>query len=127
MNEVEKSVKVEEEQVGDATVQTKSVETSADSSSRQSANKAIQIIYYIAGVLSLIIGVRLLLVLFGARSVGVVNFVYQVTEPFVSPFYGIFGKTIAYGASRLELESILAIVTVGVITFIIVGFVRLLK
>lgn len=127
MDDEQKTVKVEEEQVGDSTVQTQSVETAKDSSSRHSANKTLQVIYYLAGVLSLIIGVRFILLLIGARSIGIVTFVYQITEPFVSLFYGIFGRTIAYGTSRFEVESLLAVATIGIVTFIITGFVRLLK
>lgn len=127
MDDVSKTVKVEEEQVGDAKVQTQSVETNSSDSSRHAANKGIQVVYYLAGVLSLLIGVRFILFLLGANNVGIVSFIYGLTQPFVTPFYGIFGRTITYGVSGLEIESILAIIAIGVVTFIIVGFTRLLK
>ncbi len=127
MDNVSKTVKVEEEEVGDQTVQTKTVESDSDNSGRQAANKGIQIVYYLAGVLALLIGIRFLLILLGARNTGIVNFVYQLTQPFVSPFYGIFGQTIAYGSSRLEFESLLAVIFLGVILVIVTGFIRLLK
>jgi len=126
MDDQAKTVKVEEEQVGDEVVQTQSVETASKDSSRHAANKSIQVIYYIAGVLALLIGIRFVLYLLGANNVGIVSFLYTITQPFVAPFYGIFGRTITYGA-RIEIESILAIVAIGVVTFIIVGFTRLLK
>ncbi len=126
MEDEAKTVKVEEEQVGDEVVQTKSVENSSKDSSRHAANKGIQIIYYIAGVLALLVGIRFILYLLGANNVGIVSFIYSITQPFVAPFYGIFGRTITYGA-RIELESLIAIVAIGVVTFIIVGFTRLLK
>lgn len=127
MDNVSKTVKVEEEKVGDETVQTRSVESASNDSSRHAANKGIQILYYIAGVLSLLIGVRFILFLLGARNVGIVNFLYDITQPFVAPFYGIFGRAVTYGSSRLEIESILAVVAIGVVTFIITGFIRILK
>ena len=127
MDDVSKTTKVEEEQVGDEVVQTQSVETASKDSSRHAANKGIQIIYYIAGVLALLIGVRFILYLLGANNVGIVNFIYSITQPFVTPFYGIFGRSITYGVSGLEIESILAIIAIGVVTFIVVGFTRLLK
>jgi hypothetical protein len=127
MDDVSKTVKVEEEKVGDEVVQTRSVESASNDSSRHAANKGIQIVYYLAGVLALLIGIRFILFLLGARNVGVFNILYQVTQPFVAPFYGIFGNTVTYGSSRLEMESILAVIAIGVVTFIIAGFVRLLK
>lgn len=127
MDDVSKTVKVEEEQVGDAVVQTQSVETASKDSSRHAANKGIQIVYYIAGVLALLLGIRLILFLLGANNTGIVYILYQLTQPFVTPFYGVFGKTIVYSGSRLEMESLLAIIAIGVFTFIITGFVRLLK
>ena len=127
MDDVAKTVKVEEEQVGDEVVQTQSVETASSDSGRHAANKGIQIVYYLAGVLSLLIGIRFILFLLGANNVGIVSFIYNLTQPFVTPFYGIFGREITYGVPGLEIESILAIIAIGVVTFIVVGFTRLLK
>lgn len=120
------TVRVDRSEVGDEVVETTSVAPTGGNATH-SANKSIQIIEYLAGVIALIIGIRFVLLLLGARSTGVVRFIYQMTEPLVAPFYGILGQSITYGPARLELASVLALVAIGVIMFIIIGFVRLLK
>ncbi len=122
---VGETVQVDRQEVGDEVVQTTSV--TPGSTNTHSANKSIQIVQYLAGVLALLVGVRFVLLLLGARNTGIVQFVYQITEPFVAPYYGILGQSVTYGPARFEVASILAVVGIGVIAFIIIGFIRLLK
>ena len=122
---VGETVQVDRQEVGDSVVQTTSVTPA--STDTHSANKSIQVIQYLAGVLALLVGVRFVLILLGARNTGIVQFVYQITEPFVAPYYGILGQTVSYGPARFEVASILSVLGIAVITFIVIGFIRLLK
>lgn len=89
------------------------------------SNPIAAVVYYIAGLISLILAIRFLLIFLGANNTGVVNWVYQITQPFVAPFYGIFGKTALYGNARIEWESLFAIIAIGIISYAIVGFLGL--
>lgn len=88
---------------------------------------AEQIVTFISGIVVLFLGLRFLLLFIGVNNTGIVNFVYQLTQPFVSPFYGIMGGTILYGSARIEWESLLAIIAVGIITYILVGLFRIIS
>lgn len=87
----------------------------------------IQVVYYLAGVVSLLLGLRFILILVGANNTGFVSWVFQITQPFVSPFYGILGNSIIYDTARIEWESLFAIVVVGIVAYIIAGFLRLFR
>lgn len=90
------------------------------------STKIISLIYYIASVLSLFIGLRFILLLVGARGNSVVNVIYSLTEPLVSPFRGVSVQSISFGTARFEIESIIAILAIGIVAFILAGLVRLL-
>jgi hypothetical protein len=126
MTSTDRTVRVDTQEVGDEVVQSTTVAPN-DTTSTHSANKSIQIVKYIAGVIALLIGVRFVLLLLGARNTGIVQFVYSMTEPFVAPYYGILGQTISYGPARVETASIFALIGVAIIAFIVIGFIRLLK
>jgi hypothetical protein len=85
------------------------------------------VVYYVVGIVALLLGVRFLFQLLGANNVGIVTFVYQVTEPFVAPFYGSLGNTVLYGNARIEWESLFAIIAVAIIGYIVAGFVRVIS
>lgn len=53
-----------------------------------------QLIYWVAGVIETILAFRFALLLFGANpSAGFVQFIYQISAPFMSPFAAVFGAT----------------------------------
>ena len=104
-----------------------SVDNDTVQETNPAASMAIQIVYYLAGVISLLLGLRFVLFLLGANNTGIVNWVFQITQPFVSPFYGIFGNTILYGDARIEWESLVAIIAIGIIAYIVAGFLRLFR
>lgn len=68
-----------------------------------------RVVWFIAGLISVIIALRFVLLLLGAnRGAGFTDFVYSLSAPFVAPFVGIFGEP-AYGTSVFEVSSLLAI------------------
>lgn len=118
---------IEEQQVGDQTEITTSRQVESPAASR-ATNKLIQVVYFIVGVINVLLALRLVLQLLGAsRASGFVDFIYSLTEPLVAPFYGVFQTTVSYGVSRLELESLLAIVIYSLVAWGIASLIRLAK
>ncbi|MGH7217985.1 MAG: YggT family protein [Candidatus Microsaccharimonas sp.] len=69
-----------------------------------------RIVWYIAGLISVIIALRFIFLLLGAsREAGFTDFIYSISAPFVAPFVGIFGEP-TYGVSVFEISSVLAII-----------------
>lgn len=70
---------------------------------------AQRIVWFIVGLISVIIAIRFALLLLGAnREAGFTDFIYSLSAPFVAPFVGIFGEPV-YGQSVFEVSSVLAI------------------
>lgn len=71
---------------------------------------AQRVVWFIAGLISIIIALRFVFLLLGAnRGADFTDFVYSLSAPFVAPFVGIFGEP-TYGTSVFEVSSLLAIV-----------------
>jgi len=122
MTETEQTTEVNETttQPNGAEVQNRSV-----SRSTQLSGIAIvqRIIWFIVGVIDVLIAIRFALLLLGAnQSAGFVDFIYGITGIFVAPFVGIFGEP-TYGKFMFEWSSLLAI---AVYTLIAWGIVKLL-
>jgi hypothetical protein len=83
-----------------------------------SANRGNAWIWYIAGVIDLLIALRLIFKLFGAHPVGFADFLYRITAPFVAPFTGIFPAPTVEG-SYFETAALVAIVVYAIIAWII--------
>lgn len=86
------------------------------------------IVYTLVGVLEALLGIRLLLALFGANpSNAFANFIYDVSQPFVAPFQGLFNYTFEGGVSRFEIETLVAMIVYALVGWIIVSIVGLAK
>jgi hypothetical protein len=73
-------------------------------------------IYLIGGILLSLLALRVIFALLGANpDNGIADFVYSITYPFVAPFFGLFGYDVQYGVSRLEIETIVAMLVYGLI------------
>ena len=71
---------------------------------------AQRVVWFIVGVICIIIALRFVFLLLGAnRGADLTGFIYSVSAPLVAPFTGIFGEPV-YGRSVFEISSILAIV-----------------
>jgi hypothetical protein len=97
--------------------------------SRDSASagfKAEQIVYLIFGILEAILGLRVVLSLLGANQANsFAHMVYAVSYPLVAPFFGLFGYQFQAGVSRLEIETIVAMVVYAILGWIIVKLVNI--
>lgn len=74
---------------------------------------ARRVVSLLFGILAVLIGLRILLLLLVAnQSNAIVDFVYNVTEPFVAPFRGILSiETVSPGgASVLDVGAVVALV-----------------
>lgn len=92
------------------------------------ASRAEQLIYLVLGVLEAILGLRVVLSLLGANaSNGFANLIYSISYPFVSPFFGLFRYQFQAGVSRLEIETIVAMIVYGLVAWGIVQFTRIAR
>ena len=89
--------------------------------------RAIHLVWFLAGLIDVIVGLRFLLKLFGAAPAApFVSLVYGVSEPLVAPFRGIFPTT-GQGAFVMEPASLVAILIYPLIAAGIVRIVRILS
>lgn len=74
--------------------------------------RTYQVIWYILGVIEVVLAFRVLLKLLGASTLsGFTNFIYAVSDPFALPFAGILGVS----ASTLIAMAVYAIVAYGLV------------
>lgn len=73
-------------------------------------NKAAQVVWFIFGVLTALLLLRVVLSLMGANTENsFASFIYTVTNPFVSPFRGLLQQgEFQAGISRFEFETLVA-------------------
>lgn len=87
---------------------------------------AERVIYLLGGILIALLAIRFLLSLLGAnRGSGFADFIYTVTHPFVSPFFGLFNYREQFGVSRFEFETLIAIVVYAIIMAILARLVTI--
>lgn len=89
------------------------------------------IIWFIVGIIAVIIIVRFVLLLFGARTgVPFVDFWYGLSAPLIAPFAGMFGNIDTYNVytgMRVELESPVALIIYSLLGYLVVLGIRLLR
>ena len=89
-------------------------------------NVAERIVWYIAGVLLVLLGFRFLLSLLGANTTnGFANFIYSASHPFVAPFFNLFSYNTSYGTSRFEIYTLVAMLVYAVVAWGIARLVTL--
>lgn len=116
MDEVGKTTEVRTTNAvdGDDTVRRESVRTATTSDGRVVAQR---IVWYIAGVIIVLLALRLLLFLLGAnRDSGFVDFIYNISAVFAAPFSGIFPAP-TYGQFFFDTASLVAIVVYALVAW----------
>jgi len=89
--------------------------------------RTYQIIWYILGVIEVVLAFRFMLKLLGANSQsGFTNFIYAVSDPFALPFAGILGIT-GGTVSFLEWSTLVAMAVYAVVAYGIVALIQLVK
>ncbi len=89
-------------------------------------NVAERVVWYIAGVLLVLLGFRFVLSLLGANTTNsFANFIYNTSHPFVSPFFSLFSYKTNYGVSKFEIYTLVAMIFYAVVAFGIAKLVTL--
>lgn len=94
------------------------------SNAAQVGDKIEQIIMLTYLFVAALLAFRFALGLFGARQTPFVEFVRDITIPFMLPFEGMFGTTPSVGYYSIEFEVIVAIIVYALVFF---GLGRLVK
>lgn len=81
-------------------------------------------IWYIVGVINILLLLRIVFYLFGARSVGFTELLYNSTNIFVAPFRGIFSNPSIEG-SYFDASALIAIIVYTVIGWLVVRLIDL--
>jgi YggT family protein len=85
-----------------------------------------RVIYFIGGFIMAMIALRILLSLLGAnRGNAFASLIYNISYPFVAPFFGLFNYDMQYGVARFEFESVVALIVWGLITVAIARLVTI--
>ena len=89
--------------------------------------RTYQIIWYILGVIEVLLAFRFVLKLLGASTYsGFTNFIYSVSDPLALPFAGILGIT-STSASVLEWSTLIAMSVYAVVAYGLVELLQLIK
>ena len=88
-----------------------------------------RLIIFLFGLIELIIGLRIILLLFAAReSNDLVAAIYNISEIFVAPFRGIFGiAEVQAGASQLDVAALVALIAWIIIELVVLALVRVFR
>jgi uncharacterized protein YggT (Ycf19 family) len=84
-------------------------------------NIVSRIIWFVAGVILLLLAFRFVLSLLGANTTnGFAQFIYNTSHPFVAPFFGLFNyNNIQYGVSRFEVYTLIAMAVYAAVAWVL--------
>lgn len=89
------------------------------------------LIYFIFGVLDIVLAFRFVFKLLGANpSSGFVDFIYSLSAVFIAPFTGIFNTSLAKGdvvTSVFEPATLVALIVYGLVAWGLVTLIRLIS
>jgi YggT family protein len=102
--------------------------TDTDDSHDVGLTKMQQLVYLLFGILNGLLVIRFVLVLFGANPLNTfASFIYDITNPFVAPFRGLFGYSSNTSAAHLEVETIVAVIVYSLLAYVVVRIIGLGK
>ncbi len=94
---------------------------------RTNAQWTARLIYFVFGVIEIIIAIRILLKLIAANEASLfARIIYGFTAPFLAPFQGVVNSPRARNGSTFEIPSLLAILIYLLISWLIVRLLFLL-
>lgn len=83
-----------------------------------------RVVWYIADVILILLGLRFVLSLLGANTTNAfANCVYTVSYPFVAPFFGLFSHDQVYGVAHIEIYTLVAMAVYALVAW---GIARLI-
>lgn len=85
-----------------------------------SRSPGVSVVYYILNIIEVILALRLIFRLLGANpDNGLVNFLYTISAPLISPFTGIFRQPVVSG-SVIEWSTVVAMIIYAIVAYLIV-------
>lgn len=98
------------------------MDSSFNSPTTKPLYRGTQIVWYVLGLLEILLAFRFVLKLTGANPVaGFTSFIYGVTWPFMAPFIAVFPRTVVQG-SIFEWTTLLAVLVYWIVA---VGIVKM--
>ena len=101
--------------------------TQGEYQTKKALFRTYQIVWYILGVVEVILAFRMVLKFFGANTQnGFTDFIYSISNPFALPFAGILGVT---GIEKMTFEwsTLIAMAVYAIVAYGIVGLFQLVK
>lgn len=90
--------------------------------------RTYQVIWYIVGVIEILLTIRVLLKMLGANiSSAFVSLIYIITDPLAGPFKGIFGVSVNPEGAALEWSTFVAMIIYALIAYAIVQLIQFIK
>ena len=92
-------------------------------------NLFVRLVYAIEGVIGALLGMRLILRIFGANPLnGFVNWIYAVSQPLVRPFFGVFNTSLTAQLSQahLEVPTLIALIVYSLAAWVLVSLLSIL-
>jgi len=90
--------------------------------------RTYQIIWYVIGVIEVLLVFRVLLKILGANvSSPFVSLVYVITDPLALPFSGIFGITYALNGAYFEWSTLVGMIVYVLIAYGLVQLIQIVK
>lgn len=91
-------------------------------------NVAERVIWMIFGIIMGLLALRFLLRLLGANpNNGFADFIYTLSQPFASPFFGLFNYDADLATGRFEFETLIAILVYALVAWLIAKIVTIGK
>lgn len=86
-------------------------------------------IYFLVGLLEVLLGLRFLLRMFGANpDNSFAQFIYTLSDPFIAPFSTLFiSPTASDGANIFDVNVLIAMIVYAILGWIAVSLVRLIQ
>jgi uncharacterized protein YggT (Ycf19 family) len=85
-----------------------------------------RVIWYIDGILLVLLGFRFVFTLIGVNSANsFANFIYKSSHPLVSPFFSLFKYRQNYGVSHFEYSTLVAMAVYVFVAWGLTGLVNL--
>lgn len=118
------------EQVVKGKTQVIDPETEKEAGKNETVGTIIQLVYYLTGILEILLGFRFILKVLGANPGSpFVSFIYPLSGAFENPFRGIFHSSVTQGIETgavLEPSTLVAMLVYGLIAIGLVELVKLL-
>lgn len=90
--------------------------------------RTYQIIWYVLGVVEVLLGFRMTLKALGANPIsGFANLIYAVSDPLILPFSGIIRTPASETSSVFEWSTIIAAIVYALIAYGIIYFIQMMK